>query len=208
MFGLLSAVFCAGLLFSNIITISKLQSANAELARLRTEAGYLEPTSSDEIGAIRMTSDLPLTYRVRVRVPERGRYRMVYSSIWPKSASEPRWFGAVGVPPGESVLIVRVLKDPRDDRWKITALRRNETGTRRMATALPEACVDVFLGSHDWLRAGIPRAMQRVPAEERIRLLDERALVGEGSMMLYGDAAPSGDVIGIFAELQPDNGPI
>lgn len=190
------------------ITLWRLRAAESELSRLRQETGYLAPTADDQIAATRLTSDEPMTYRIRVRVPDSPRYRIAYSSLWPDSASSPKWFGAVDVPPGESVVILRVLKDPRDERWKITILRRNPDGTRRMATVLPQSHVDAFLGSHDWLRSGINQTTSTRPIGQSLRLLDERVLVGEGVMMLYGDKSPETDMIGVFAELQPDVGSI
>ena len=41
-----------------------------------------------------------------------------------------------------------------------------------------------------------------------LRLLDERWLVGEGGLLLYGDRPPERDQIGVYAELQPDTGPL
>jgi hypothetical protein len=207
--GLLLVVSLAGVSLAYAVTLRRLRVAEAELTRLRQETGYLEPTGDDTVAAVRLTSDQPMTYRLRVRVPSAPRYRLAYSSVWPHAESGPSWFAAVPMPPGESVVIVRILKDPRDERWKITALRRGEDGTRRIATALPGQHVDVFTGSHDWLRSGIPRDQTTTAAAgQALRVLDERVLVGEGAMMLYGDAPPDDDMIGVFAELQPDVGPL
>ena len=128
--------------------------------------------------------------------------------MWPKSGSKPVWFGAVKVPPGESLVVVQVLKDIRDDRWKIATLLRGPEGTRRMSTNLPATQVSVFRGSHDWISAGITAETWHKPVGESLRLLDERLLVGEGAMMLYGDGPPPDDLTGVFAELQPDAGAI
>jgi len=68
--------------------------------------------------------------------------------------------------------------------------------------------VEVFRGSHDWLRSGVSNETSTKPVGESLRLLDERVLVGEGAMMLYGDGPPADDMIGVFAELQPDIGAI
>ncbi len=207
--GLLLVVSLAGVSLAYAVTLRRLRVAEAELVRLRKETGYLEPTAGDSVAAVRLTSDQPMTYRLRVRVPRSPRYRLVYSSVWPHAESGPSWFGAVPMPPGESVVIVRIIKDPRDERWKITALRRGDDGTRRIATVLPDQQVTVFTGSHDWLRSGIPRdETSTVTAGQSLRVLDERVLVGEGAMMLYGDAPPDDDMIGVFAELQPDLGPL
>ncbi len=205
---LLTVLLVVALASAYGVTAARLRSAEAELIRLRKETGYLPPTDEDEIAAVRLISDQPMTYRLRVRVPASPRYRIAYSSLWPESAAAPRWFGAVAVPPGESVVTVRILRDPRDDRWKITALRRGADGTRRMATVLPEKHVDIFCGSHDWLGSGVTRQCSTRPIGQSLRLLDERVLVGEGAMMLYGDGPPSGEMVGVFAELQPDIGAI
>ncbi|MCC9603950.1 hypothetical protein LOC67_25645 [Stieleria sp. JC731] len=189
-------------------TVIRLREAEAELARLHREVGYIEPTREDQIAAVRLTSEEPMTYRIRIRVPGGAKHRVVYSSVWPAGASGPSWYGAVPVSEGESVVLVRVMEDSRDDRWKIATLHQGEAGTRRIATVLPPDQVEIFRGSHDWLASGIPQTTTIRPLGQTIRLLDERVLVGEGAMMLYGDRPPNDDMIGIFAELQPDKGPI
>lgn len=77
-----------------------------------------------------------------------------------------------------------------------------------MATVLPPEHVDVFRGSHDVLSTGVGRETQSAERKQSIRLLDERWLVGEGGLLLYGDRAPENDQIGVYAELQPDLGPL
>jgi hypothetical protein len=190
------------------VTLSRLQTAQSELQRLRQLTGHLEPTGKDQLAAVRVPSDQPMTYRIRVRVPESPPYRVAYSSVWPVDTTGPEWFSAVSVPPGESMLIVRILKDPRDEKWKITTLRQTESGTRRSATVLPADHVKLFRGSHDWLRSGITGRTTTVAKGESLRLLDERILYGPGATMLYGDRPQEQDMIGVFAELQPDTGPL
>ncbi|WP_286177643.1 hypothetical protein [Stieleria mannarensis] len=205
---LLMLLLVIALASAYLVTVARLRTAEAELSRLREETGYLPPSAEDEIAAARLTSDQPMTYRIRVRVPASPPYRIAYSSVWPEAKAAPVWFGAVDVPPGESVVTVRILKDPRDDRWKITTLRRSVDGTRRMATVLPQNHVEIFRGSHDWLSAGVSRQSSTRPVGQSLRLLDERVLVGEGAMMLYGDRPPAEEMVGVFAELQPDSGAI
>ncbi len=106
---LLTVLLVVALASAYGVTAVRLRSAEAELIRLRKETGYLPPTDEDEIAAVRLISDQPMTYRLRVRVPASPRYRIAYSSLWPESAAAPRWFGAVAVPPGESVVTVRIL---------------------------------------------------------------------------------------------------
>jgi hypothetical protein len=77
-----------------------------------------------------------------------------------------------------------------------------------MATVLPPDHVGVFRGSHEVISQGITRETRVVPSNETIRLLEERWLVGETALLLYGDRAPDEDQIGIYAELQPDVGPL
>ncbi|MCD0460884.1 hypothetical protein [Roseiconus lacunae] len=191
-----------------VITTIRLREAERELTRLRNEVGYLEPTEAGQIAAVRLASEEPMTYRLRVRIPTGSKYRLVYSSMWPRGATAPSWFGAVPISAGESTLLVRVMKDPRDDRWKIAALGQSTDQRRRIATVLPTEQIEVFRGSHDWLASGIPQTTTIRSSGQTIRLLDERVLVGEGAMMLYGDRPPDEDMIGVFAELQPDVGPI
>ncbi len=143
-----------------------------------------------------------------MRVPPSPKFRVAYSSIWHQDAACPAWFAAVDLPPGESLVIVRVQEDPRDGRWKITTLVQSERGTKRVATALPEEHVRAFRGSHDAISMGVGRETTKVAQKRSIRLLDERWLVGEGGLLLYGDKTPERDQIGIYAELQPDVGPL
>lgn len=189
-------------------TSRKLAESEDELIRLREETGYLSPTAAGQLAAVRVPSDQPLTYRLRVRVPDRGRYRIAYSTNWEKDAVGPDWYAAIEIPSGESFLIVRIMKDPRDDRWKISTLVQSVLGTKRMATVLPQDHVAIFRGSHDVISAGVGRKTASAGQSESIRLLDEKWLVGESGLMLYGDRAPGGDQVGVFAELQPDSGPL
>lgn len=192
-----------------ITTTLRLRDRESELGTMRKEFGYLSNTLPGQIAAARAPSELPLTYRIRVRVPDgEESYRMAYSSHWPKNSSGPLWFGAVPVPPGESIVTVQILEDPRDRRWKISASVAAAVGTRRMATVLPEDQVSIFRQSHDVISAGIGRETLAVASGESIRLLDERWLVGETSLLLYGDRAPQEDQVGVYAELQPDVGPL
>jgi hypothetical protein len=77
-----------------------------------------------------------------------------------------------------------------------------------MATVLPSDHAGVFRGSHEVVSTGVGRETFAISSSKSIRLLDERWLVGEGSLLLYGDRAPEHDQIGIYAELQPDVGPL
>lgn len=190
------------------LTSRELGRVEAELNQLRKEVGYLDASPPDRIAAVRVPSDEPLTYRVRVRVPDGVGYRIAYSTVLPRNARRPDWYAAVRVPPGESLVTVRVASDPRDDRWKITTLIGSERGTQRMATALPTEHVEVFRGSHDVVSTGVSRETVTVAASQSIRLLDERWLAGEGSLLLYGDRPVERDQTGIYAELQPDSGPL
>jgi hypothetical protein len=192
-----------------IVMSQRLRQTSSELSQLRREVGYLSSTSAGQIAAVRAPSDQPLTYRIRVRVPEdSGDYRVAYSSHLPKQSSTPMWYGAVPIPSGESLVTVRILEDPRDKRWKIATIVSSRQGTQWMSTALPPEHVTVFRGSHDVLSKGVGRETQAVGSEDSIRLLDERWLVGGSSLLLYGDRAPETDQIGVYAELQPDIGPL
>ena len=204
--GLVTIVILAtGLVFS----IRRLRHLEVEVAKMRSETGYLQETAPGQIAAARAPSDQPLTYRLRVRVPEgASKFRVAYSSLWPSRAAGPQWYGAVPMPGGESIVTIRVLEDPRDKKWKIASLVSSVEGNQRMATVLPPKHVTVFRGSHDVLSTGVGRETQAVQQTGSIRLLDERWLVGEGALLLYGDRAPTTDQIGIYAELQPDVGPL
>ncbi|MAI78083.1 MAG: hypothetical protein CL917_04015 [Deltaproteobacteria bacterium] len=204
--GLVTIVILSmGLVFST----RRLRHLEFEVNKMRAETGYLQETEPGQIAAARAPSDQPLTYRVRVRVPTGPtKFRVAYSSLWPKMAAGPLWYGAVALPAGESVVTIRILEDPRDKKWKIASLVSGVQGNQRMATVLPTPHVTVFRGSHDVLSTGVGRETLAVKETDSIRLLDERWLVGEGALLLYGDRAPKTDQIGIYAELQPDVGPL
>jgi len=190
-------------------TLQRQWRIEAEVTKLRAESGYLNRTEPGQIAAARAPSDQPLTYRVRVRVPTgSARFRIAYSSLWPQNSTTPHWFGAVPVPSGESLVTLRILEDPRDQRWKIAALVASPEGNQRMSTVLPPEHVKIFRGSHDVVSTGVSRKTHRANATDTLRLLDERWLVGEGALLLYGDRAPKEDQVGIYAELQPDSGPL
>ncbi len=188
------------------VTTRRLARVEDELIRLRLEVGHLMPSLPGQIAAARVPSDQPLTYRLRIRVPESPAYRIAYSSLLPRDSRTPDWYGAIKVPPGESLVTVRVAEDPRDGRWKITTLVGSQEGNRRMATVLPTEHTRAFRGTHDVVSTGVGRETQAADAESSIRLLDERWLVGEGSLLLYGDRPTPRDQVGIYAELQPDHG--
>lgn len=204
--GLVTLVILSiGLVFS----IRRLRHLELEVTKLRAETGYLQETEPGQIAAAKAPSDQPLTYRVRVRVPAGpAKFRVAYSSVWPSKATGPQWYGAVPLPAGESLVTIRILEDPRDKKWKIASLVSNAEGNQRMATVLPPPHVSIFRGSHDVLSTGVGRETLAVRETDSIRLLDERWLVGEGGLLLYGDRAPKTDQIGIYAELQPDVGPL
>ncbi len=205
----LGLVTIISLVVALVSTSMRLRRSEAELSVLRKQFGYLSETDPGQIAAARAPSDQPLTYRMRVRVPQdAGSFRVAYSSHWPRDATGPLWYGAVEVPPGDSMITVRILQDPRDERWKISAIVSAPIGTKRMATVLPREHVEIFKGSHEVLSTGVGRQTLAVAMDRPIRLLDERWLVGEAGLLLYGDRAPESDQIGVYAELQPDRGPL
>ena len=59
-----------------------------------------------------------------------------------------------------------------------------------MATVLPPEHVEIFRGSHEVVSTGVARETLAVSSTDSIRLLDERWLVGEGGLLLYGDRPP------------------
>ena len=205
---LLIALTLISLLSAWVATTLRLRTAEAELSVLRRQTGYLDPSGTGQIAAVRVPSDEPLTYRLRVRVPASSKYRVAYSTQWQQGNSSPSWYSAIDLPPGESQLIVQIQADPRDDRWKITTIIRSDRGTKRIATVLPDDHVRAFRGSYDAMSSGIGWQTEFARQDKSIRLLDERWLVGEGGLLLYGNKEPKDDIIGVFAELQPDTGPL
>ena len=196
-----------GLALSYLNNFRRMRTAEAELALLRSEVGHLQAGDADELAAVRIAATEPLQWQTRVRVPKGQPYRVAYSALWREATGAPQWYSAQTVPPGESVVTVRVLKDPRDDRWKMHLIVRHAHGVSRSSTALPEEIAEVFRGSHDVISTGVGRQTATRPAGQSLRLLDDRYFAGQ-SLMLYGDRAPKEDVVGVYAELQPDVGPL
>ncbi len=196
-----------GLALGYAITFKRMRRAESELQRLRNEVGYLEPVATDHIAAIRIPSTTQLEWKARVSVPEAQAYRLVYSAIWREATFKPDWFSAQALPAGESTVTIQVIKDLRDDRWKLAIMVHHSGGVARMATALPDEISNVFRGSHDVISGGVGGEPLTAPAGETIHLFDERYFSGE-QLLLYGDRAPPSDLIGVFVDLQPDNGPL
>lgn len=204
----LGVVTIIALAAAHAVLLVRFRDAQRELETLRAETGFLPPTDLGQIAAVRIPSNEPLTYRVRVRVPAEASYRVAYSSVVPEGRAVPAWFAAVDLPPGDSVVTVRVAKDPRDERWKIATLVQSGRGNKRIATGLPEEHIAVFRGSSEIVSAGVGRSVVSGDSSASIRLLDERWLVGEGALLLYGDRPTERDQVGIYAELQPDTEPL
>jgi len=196
-------IFCLALAFG--INFRRMRAAEYELQQLRAEIGYLEPSTADQIAAVRVASDEPLVWQARVRIPKNKRYRVAYSAIWSAAMNQPDWFAAQPVPEGESIVTVRVMKDPRDDKWRMSTIVRHANGTGRIGTVLPDEISDLFRGSHSTMVGGVGKQTVLRPANESIRLFEDRYILGTG-LSLYGDRPPATDVFGIFAELQPDIG--
>ncbi len=205
--GLLILIAVFGFGMSYIANLTRMRQAEAELANLRREVGFLADSGAQEIAAVKIPSEEPLTWRVRVRVPPGKPYRLAYSALWAEATAGPQWFAAQQVPTGESTVTIRVLKDPRDDRWKISLILRNGDGVSRVGTTLPDEISSVFRGSHDVMSTGVGRHSVARPVGESLRILDERYFSGT-SLLLSGDNGPREDLVGIYAELQPDIGPL
>lgn len=196
-----------GIAFAFFTNYRRMRTAESELQKLRGELGYLEPGRDDQLAAVRVAVDEPLVWQARVRVPAKQRYRVAYSAVWRASTSKPEWFAAQPVPEGESIVTIRVMKDPRDDQWRISTIVRHAGGVGRIGTVLPDELNKVFRGSHDVVSGGIGRQTVHHSPGKALRLFDERYFSGP-SLLLYGDRAPEADVVGVFAELQPDVGPL
>ncbi|WP_404305100.1 hypothetical protein [Neorhodopirellula lusitana] len=207
------------LVAGNALTIWRLQRAQTELQELRRQFGNLGDVPANQLAAVRVPTDTPLTYRFRVHTPSHttpwshaapsaSRYRIAYSTLLPQGKTQPDWYSAIGIPPGESVVTIRIAEDPRDERWKISTLVRSDRSNQRMGTILPDDHTLVFRQSHDVISTGVDRKRVLVAADASIRLLDERWLVGEQSLLLFGDKAPSENQIGVYAELQPADQPL
>ncbi|MEM6979200.1 MAG: hypothetical protein AAF539_05985 [Planctomycetota bacterium] len=194
------------LIAGNVITVSRLRRAESELTMLRKEVGYLPAAGRNDVVAARVPTDEALTYRFRVRVPDQAAVRLAYSTWLPKQKMQPNWYSAIVVPPGESMVTIRIAEDPRDQRWKVSALVRGTqppTGTRRMGTVLPSDHVAIFRGTHDVISNGVSGRSVKADRDKSLRLLDERWIIGGQALLLYGDRPADDDLVGVFAELQP-----
>ncbi|MEM9367137.1 MAG: hypothetical protein AAGD07_14180 [Planctomycetota bacterium] len=135
-------------------------------------------------------------------------YRIAYSTLLPRGRSNPDWYAAIALSAGESTVTIRIAEDPRDERWKISTLVRDARGTRRIGTVLPDEHTAAFRGTHDVIRTGITSKTTTGAAQSSLRLLDERWLIGDGGLLLYGDQPPEQDQIGVYAELQRADAPL
>lgn len=179
----------------------------SELSDYRSRYGYLAPSGPREIAVVRCPSDRANTWKYRVRVPDaEAGYRLAYSTGWASSTAHPQWYGAVPVPAGQWDVTLRVAPDERDNRWKISVVIDNGDRTMRIGTVLPQHHVDRFRRSHPKVRGGVGSETAVIDAGAKLRFLDHRILAGEGALQLFGDSAPRGDLVGVFAELQPDLG--
>ena len=204
---LLVVTLCASLI-GNAVSSIRLRQAINERDRLRREVGYLEMGAPDQVSAARVPTDEPLTWRYKVRIPEGETYRIVCSTIWPAEAGQPRWTGGQSLKAGEHALTLRILSDPRDDRWKLVSVVRSGDNILRFSVELDERQTKLFRTSNDTLNLGINSQTVHIGSDQRLRMLDQRWLSGEGGMLLYGDRPPRESVDGVFLELQPDNGPL
>ncbi len=187
-------------------TSRQLLERERELAVMRKEFGYLAPSNAAQVAASRSPSAVPLSYRMRVRLPEGLEkpieYQLAYSSLWEAEEVEPTWFATIPMPKGESLITIQILSDPRDEKWKISAVVSSPDGTSRAATVLPPPHEQIFRGSHDVISTGIGRETTLVSMGQSIRLLDDRWVVGDGGVILDG-GAPKNTQVGVYAELQP-----
>lgn len=203
---LLLVVTLAASIFGNIVSTLRLRNVTAQRDQLRREVGFLEPSGPTEIAAVRVPFDQPLAWKFLARVPGNTKYRLAYSTFWPAETAQPQWIGAQALPPGEYTVLARVLSDPRDDRWKMTVVVRNDSATLRGSFVLDERQTQLFRSSNDTLQLGIGRETQAVAQGQRLRILDQRWIGGEGGLLLYGSRPPEDPIDGVFLELQPDSG--
>ncbi|MDC0279108.1 hypothetical protein OAL43_02770 [bacterium] len=186
----------------------RLADRESELAKMRQEYGYLAESKVGQIAAARSPSEQPLTYRLRIRVPAKedgfvSGYRIAYSSLWEAGKTEPTWYAALPVPAGESLVTIKIHEDPRDDRWKISAVVSSSAGTKRMATVLPATHEEVFRASHDVISTGIGRQTAIAESGGSLRLLDDRWLLDGAPLVIDGVQAPRENQIGVYVELLP-----
>jgi hypothetical protein len=190
---------------SHLWTSRQLHRARAELESMRSEVGYLNIRDEAQLAVARVPDDEPLVWRFRIHNPQNNRMRLAYSTRWLSGSVRPDWYSFAAIPAGESLITARVAADPRDSLWKISVIIRQGNSETRLATELPESQVPIFRGSHHAISTGEveTRTLQR-PPQRPIKLLEDKWLVDESPMVLFGQRPPDTDVIGVFLEIQPD----
>jgi hypothetical protein len=186
----------------------RLRETQRQRDQLRIEVGYLADGDPDQVAATRVPLDQPMAWKFRVRVPPGEPIRLACGTLWPREQAVPVWNGAQAMPEGESTVLVRIMRDPRDDRWKLSLIVRNATTTLRLSVGLDDRQAAIFRSSFDTLGGGIGGETVFANPGDSLRLLDQRWLSGDGGLLLYGDRPPVSDVDGVFVELQPDVGPL
>lgn len=195
-----------GLVMANGFTIRRLRRAEAERDALRNQVGYLNVADASVLAAVQIATTEPLVWKYRVQVPARGRFRFAYGTKWPAERGRPRWISAVSMPPGESIVLVRVMQDPRDAVWKLVCLLQQGEMTLRQATPLSARQTELFRSSTDTFRVGVGQETQTASEDETLMVIDQRWLAGESGLLMYGAGPPEADVDGIFGALQADEG--
>ncbi len=203
--GLLVAMAIVSLVATNVWLNYRLRATRTELTKLRSEVGYLHIDDEQRFAAARIPDDDPLTWRFRVYVPEQTRCRLAYTTRWLAGKATPDWYSYLAIPVGESQIIATIQTDPRDGLWKVSAMVRHDGTTVRSATFLPEEQIEVFRTPQQAIsNAKVGTATVQTETTKPLRLLEDKLLVGEGGLVLYGARAPDSDTLGMFLEIQPD----
>ena len=183
-------------------TSIRLFHAENEVRRLRAEVGFISEPDTSKLAAIRVPSDQPLTWKVRVRTPSLQPYQIAFGTLWPGGATAPEWHSSVVLDEGESLITLRLMEDPRDERWKIVAIVTQDGTVRRASAPLDDRQTAVFRGSHNTIRGGIQSEVA-LPAGQGVRVIEDKWFTGEGGLLLFGESMPDDDIDGVFAELMP-----
>ncbi len=199
------AILVFGLVLSNYWTAIRLQKAEGELRKLYAEVGHLDIQDHTKVAASRIPDDTPLLWQFRVYVPQNEKCRVAYSTRWFADASRPDWYSFIAVPAGESVVTTRIGSDERDGAWKISTSVRQNTNVSRSTTVLPDDQVTIFKQHRHAISSGqVGAETVQTNRQETLKLLEDKWILGESAIPLFGERPPVNDIVGVFLELQPD----
>jgi hypothetical protein len=149
----------AALVLTSLLMYRRLSDAERELSKLRREAGYLKVEDESLFHAIAVPCDEPLTWKWRVYLPKRSKYRwmLAYGDEIPQSGfpknicysfTDEQIPRSKGV---EALVTVSIRNDPDPDakRWIFSLAMRSaeENASSETRTTIPDDLMRKILQS-------------------------------------------------------------